>query len=244
MRLNSEIIISSSAQLREIAYGTKTYVFKADDPGEEESEDLNESLDLERGENLLELQVVGASLSADALETQGDSAPSTFCTYSFYLFEQHATPVVTGLKPTYGFTSRYVVSLDDRFLNYLNRSSLSVELHQALGLDWITLGSGQIRLQTLLEQDGRVYGTVPLTGEQGTLFVSRREERSVCQGSVYLCVSVSGTCGSRSLGSLDFSLRLRIPMTETMYHHRERLKAVDFLSSTLDQDTQVPDRLT
>ncbi|KAM7002344.1 protein fantom [Tautogolabrus adspersus] len=204
------------AQLREIAYGTKSYVFKPDVTGEEDAAEFDETLHLERGENLLELQIVGASLSADALDALGDSEPSTFCTYSFYLFELHSTPVVTGVKPTYGFTSRYIVSVDDELLNYLHRQSVTVELHQALGLDWRTLARGQLRLQQLLEQDGRVHGTIPLIG-------------------------LSDEC--RSFGSLDFWLRLRIPMTETMSLYREKLKAVGFISTALTQHTQVPERL-
>uniref|UniRef100_UPI0037E7B87E protein fantom n=1 Tax=Semicossyphus pulcher TaxID=241346 RepID=UPI0037E7B87E len=196
------------AQLRDIAYGTTAYVFKADATDEQQADEV----DLERGENLLELQVVGASLSASALEALGDSEPSTFCTYSFYLFELHSTPVVTGHKPTYGFTSKYIVSLDDQFLSYLHRQSVTVELHQALGLDWRTLANGQLRLQQLLEQDGRVHGTIPLIG-------------------------LSDEC--RSFGSLDFWLRLRIPMTETVRLYKEKLKAVGYISAALNQDTQL-----
>ena len=154
-----------SAQLRDVAYGTKTYVFKPDLTDEDEAEQLDETLHLERGENLLELQIVGATLSPSTLEVLGDGEPSTFCTYSLYLFELHSTPVVTGHKPKYGFTSKYVVSMDDRFLDYLRRRCVTVELHQALGLDWRTLATGQLRLQQLLEQDGKVYGTAPLVGE-------------------------------------------------------------------------------
>ena len=163
-----ELILSccrSSAQLRDIAYGTKTYVFRPDVTGEDEAEGFDGTLNLERGENLLELQIVSAMLSPSALEALGDSEPSTFCTYSFYLFELHSTPVVTGPKPTYGFTSKYVVSVDDQFLDYLNRYTVTVELHQALGLDWRTLATGQLQMQQLLEQDGKVHGTIPLVGE-------------------------------------------------------------------------------
>lgn len=73
--------------------------------------------------------------------------------------------MVTGHKPKYGFTSKYVVSMDDRFLDYVHRRSVTVELHQALGLDWRTVASAQVRLQQLLEHDGKVHGSVPLVGE-------------------------------------------------------------------------------
>lgn len=154
-----------SAQLRDIAYGSKAYVMKADPAAEAEEERLDETVLLERGENLLELQIVSAALSPSALELLADAQPSTFCTYSFYLFELHATPVAAGPAPRYGFTSRYVVSMDQRFLDHLQRGCISVELHQALGLDWRTLARGQLRLQPLLESEGKVHGSIPLVGE-------------------------------------------------------------------------------
>ncbi|XP_030587414.1 protein fantom isoform X3 [Archocentrus centrarchus] len=183
-------------QLRDIAYGAKTYVFKPDVTAADESD---ETLHLESGENLLELQIVGVTLSASALQALGETEPTTFCTYAFYLFELHSTPVVTGHSPKYGFTSKYVVSLDDRFLDYLHRGSVTVELHQALGLDWRTLAAGELRLQQLLEQDGKVYGSVPLIGSCDV---------------------------ARSFGSVEFWLRLRIPMTETLWLYREKMKAL------------------
>lgn len=154
-----------SAQLKEIAYGTKTFVFRPDAGDDEESEAADESFHLECGENLLELQIVGASLSPAALELLGDGEPSTFCTYAFYLFELHSTPVVAGHQPKYGYTSKYVVSMDERFLDYVHQGSVAVELHQALGLDWKTVASTQLRLQQLLEHDGKIHGSVPLVGE-------------------------------------------------------------------------------
>ena len=163
--IKHQTVCRPSAQLRDIAYGTKTYVFRPDARDEDEADEFDETLHLQRGENVLELQIVGATLSPSALELLGDSEPSTFCTYSFYLSEPHATPVVTGHKPAYGYTSKYVVSVDERFMDYLHRRCVTVELHQALGLDWTTLATGQLPLRQLLEQDGKVHGSVPLVGE-------------------------------------------------------------------------------
>ncbi|XP_029992976.1 protein fantom isoform X2 [Sphaeramia orbicularis] len=200
------------AQLRDIAYGTKAYVFKPDITDEDEADEFDETLWLERGENILELQIVSATLSPSALETLGDSEPSTFCTYCFYLFELHSTPVVTGRKPKYGFTSKYMVSMDDQFLDYLHRGSVTVELHQALGLDWKTLATGQLRLQQVLEQDGKAHGTIPLVGLSDNV---------------------------RSFGSVDYWLRLRIPMTETILLFKEKVKAMGYISPALNEDGQL-----
>ncbi|XP_015254353.1 PREDICTED: protein fantom [Cyprinodon variegatus] len=151
-------------QLRDAAYGTKTQVFKAELTEEDESD---EAVNLERGENLLELQIVGATLSPSALKVLNDEDPYTFCTYSFYLFEPHSTPVMSGRCPRYGYTSKYVVSMDDPFMDYLHRGSVTVDLHQALGVDWRTPAAAQLRLHQLLEQEGKVFGSIPLWSHQG-----------------------------------------------------------------------------
>ncbi|XP_078112421.1 LOW QUALITY PROTEIN: protein fantom [Sander vitreus] len=200
------------AQLRDIAYGTKPYVSKQDVIEEDGANEFDETLRLERGENLMELQIVSAALSPSALQALGDGEPSTFCTYAFYHFELHATPVTAGRTPAYGFTSQYVVSVDELFLEYLQRGCVSVELHQALGLDWRTLARAQIRLQALLERDGKVHGTAPLVGASDD---------------------------SRSFGSVDYWLQLRLPMTETIRLYKEKLKAAGYVHTALNQDAQL-----
>ncbi|XP_028442097.1 protein fantom isoform X2 [Perca flavescens] len=200
------------AQLRDIAYGTKTFVSKQEVTEEDEADRFDESLRLESGENLMELQIVGATLSPSALQALGDGGPSTFCTYAFYHFELHATPVAAGRTPAYGFTSQYVVSVDELFLEYLQRGCVSVELHQALGLDWRTLARAQIRLQALLERDGKVHGTAPLVGASDD---------------------------SRSFGSVDYWLQLRLPMTETIRLYKEKLQAAGYSHTALNRDAQL-----
>ncbi|XP_061532418.1 protein fantom isoform X2 [Phycodurus eques] len=169
------------AQLQDVAYGTRSVVVAADAPDE------NRSPPLERGENLVEVQIVGATLSAAALEALSDPVPSTFCTYAFYLFELHSTPVATGSVPRYGFTSRYVVSVDQDFLEYVGKRQLRVEMHQALGLRWKTVASAALDLRRLL-RDGAVAGTLPLFGSSGE---------------------------DSSFGSVDYWIKLRHPIGES-----------------------------
>lgn len=42
-----------------------------------------------------------------------------------------------------------------------------------------------------------------------------------------------------SFGSVDYWLRLRVPMTETIRLYKEKAKAVDYIHSALNQDAQV-----
>ncbi|XP_019729456.1 protein fantom isoform X2 [Hippocampus comes] len=165
------------AQLRDVAYGAKSV----------SAQDRDQSPALEDGENLVELQIIGATLSAAALEALGDPAPSTFCTYAFYLFDLHATPVATGPTPHYGFTSQYVVSVDRGFLEYVRERRLCVEMHQALGLRWKTMATAALDLRRLL-RDGAAAGTLPLVGNYGE---------------------------DTSFGSLEYWIKLRNPIAES-----------------------------
>ncbi|XP_024136739.1 protein fantom [Oryzias melastigma] len=172
------------AKIKDVAYSTKAVTTRA------EPADAGEAPEASGGtscENVVEFQIIGVSLSPTALQTLGDAELSTFCTYSFYRFKLHATPVVTGFNPKYNFTSTFELSMDQHLLDYLDNSSVTVELHQTLHLDWKTLGRGEIRLQDLLGSEGSVRGSVLLFG----------------------------TKGAQCLGSLEYSMRLKTPVTKT-----------------------------
>ncbi|XP_056137838.1 protein fantom [Lampris incognitus] len=200
------------AQLKDIAYGTKAYVFKPDITDEDMADEFDETVHLERGENLLEIHIGSATFFPSALEALGDREPSTFCTYGFYDFELHSTPVIMGERPDYSFTSQYVIRMDDFFLEYLHTCSVTLEMHLAMGLDFRTLAAGQLQLQQLLEQDSKVHGTVQLIGVSGEM---------------------------QSFGSVDYWMRLRVPMQQTIGLFKERVKALRYISSVLVEEEQL-----
>ncbi|XP_055011882.1 protein fantom-like [Boleophthalmus pectinirostris] len=144
----------------------KAYVFKPNVGEEEETEEFSESLHLEPGENVLELQISNVSLSPSALQSLSDPEPYTFWAYTLHLCDLHSTTFVSGRCPRYSFTSRYVVRMDQAFLDCMIQSTVTVKMYQVPGLDQTTrrLASGQIRLQPLTEQEGKIHGTVPLIG--------------------------------------------------------------------------------
>ncbi|RXN01258.1 hypothetical protein EOD39_7342 [Acipenser ruthenus] len=90
---------SSKSQLKDIACGTKQYKFKAEITDEDRVDEFDETIHLERGENLFEIHVSKVNFSPEALRAFGDREPSTFCTYAFYDFKLQATPVVRGSQP-------------------------------------------------------------------------------------------------------------------------------------------------
>uniref|UniRef100_A0A4W5KX13 RPGRIP1 like n=1 Tax=Hucho hucho TaxID=62062 RepID=A0A4W5KX13_9TELE len=195
------------AQLKDIAYGTKSHVFKPEVTDDDVADEFDETVHLERGENLLEIHIGMATLSPVALETLSDREPSTFCTYAFYDFELQATPVVRGARPAYGFTSQYVVRVDDLFLQYLHTGSVTLELQLARGMDFTTVAVGQLRLTQLLENASKAHGTVQLVGVAGEV---------------------------QSFGSVEYWVRLRVPMEQAIRLYKERVKALGYLSSAFN----------
>uniref|UniRef100_A0A8C2C448 RPGRIP1 like n=1 Tax=Cyprinus carpio TaxID=7962 RepID=A0A8C2C448_CYPCA len=202
------------AQLKDIAYGTKTHVFRPDVTSDDVTDEFDESLRLARGENLLEIHLGKAQFSPEAVENLKDKDPSTFCTYAFYDFELQSTAVVRGARPAYNLTSQYLVRVDELFLNYLHSSSVTVEVQLAEGLSFRTVAAGQLRLNQLLERDGKVFGIIKLVGVTDEIQV---------------------------FGALEYWLKLRVPMEQAIRLYKERVKALGYLNTSMrDSQASVP----
>jgi len=61
-------------------------------------EELDESIKLERGENLFEINVAKLTLSKEALIALDDREPSLFVTYAFYDYDLVSTPIMKSAK--------------------------------------------------------------------------------------------------------------------------------------------------
>ncbi|XP_039255957.2 protein fantom-like [Styela clava] len=192
-------------QLHDVAYGTKQFKYKPEDEDEVEAE--NETFDfarLERGENLLEISITKVSLSRDAIQAIDDREPSTFITFAFYDYELVSTPIIKSGSPRFDFTSQYIVKVDDLLLHHLQKDSTLVELHQAFGTEYTTICACKIRFNQLLDKpQGKLHGTAILTG--------------IKDGANY--------------GTLDFWVRLRVPMDQAIRLYKERTKALGYLSA-------------
>ncbi|XP_026569800.1 protein fantom [Pseudonaja textilis] len=205
------------AQLKDIAYGTKQYKFRPDMIADEAMDDFDETAHLERGENLFEIHIGRVVFSPEAARSFGDQEPSTFCTYAFYDFELQTTPVVQGLSPAYNFTSQYLVRVDDGFLQYLQKSATALEIHLAHGIDFETVAACQLRFHEVLEKNGRVCGSTILIG------VGREIQ---------------------NYGTVEYWVRLRVPMDQAMRLYKERAKALGYIAANLkDQASPAPNPL-
>ncbi|XP_018418634.1 PREDICTED: X-linked retinitis pigmentosa GTPase regulator-interacting protein 1 [Nanorana parkeri] len=197
----SSRIQNLEAQLKDIAYGTIPYRHKDEEsPSPEVSPSPPPTL--QRGETLFEIHIGGICFSAHGIRVVDDPQPITFCIYSLYDFETHATPVVTEIRPQYNFTSCYAVTPDPEFLCYLRLGTVTVELNQVIGGEHRELARGRLRLDTVLQSTDRVHGTVMMTDATG-----------------------------ENIGELDYWLRQHGPLSRTQCLKRQKSKAKVYLST-------------
>nr|XP_048282741.1 protein fantom isoform X2 [Myodes glareolus] len=192
------------AQLKDIAYGTKQYKFKPEIMPDDSVDEFDETIHLERGENLFEIHINKVTFSSETLQASGDKEPVTFCTYAFYDFELQTTPIVQGLHPEYNFTSQYLVHVNDLFLQYIQKNTVTLELHQAYSTDYETIASCQLRFHEILEKSGRIFCTASLVGTKGDI---------------------------PNFGTVEYWFRLRVPMDQAIRLYRERAKALGYITS-------------
>ncbi|XP_045674935.1 protein fantom [Phyllostomus hastatus] len=201
------------AQLKDIAYGTKQYRFKPEILPDDSVDEFDETIHLERGENLLEIHINKVAFSSEVLQASGDREPATFCTYAFYDFELQTTPVVRGPHPEYNLTSRYLVHVDDLFLHYIQRNTVTLEVHQAYGPDYETIAACQLRFHELLEKSGRIFCTAGLVGTKGDI---------------------------PNFGTVEYWFQLRVPVDQAIRLYRERAKALGYITSSFKGPEQTP----
>ncbi|XP_063293436.1 protein fantom [Pelobates fuscus] len=199
------------AQLKDIAYGTKQFKFTPDITSDDDVVEFDESVKLERGENLFEIHISKVTFSPAASQSFGDQEPATFCTYAFYDFEMQTTPVVRGMQPAYDFTSQYTVHVDDFFLQYVQKSTARLEVHLAFGTDYQTVAMCQLRFHDILEKSGRIFSSAMLVGLDSKI---------------------------QNYGTVEYWIRLRVPMEQAIRLYKERAKALGYITSNLREPEQ------
>ncbi|XP_070583716.1 X-linked retinitis pigmentosa GTPase regulator-interacting protein 1 isoform X2 [Erythrolamprus reginae] len=152
-------------KLKGVAYGTR--IVRLPDNDVDDEGVPSKVLKLQHGENLFELHIFGAVLSAEAVQLLGDPELLTFCTYAFYDFETQCTPLAQGVRPHYNFTSQYVVRIDPFFMQYLQGATSRLDLHLASAVDHTTLASCWLHFGQVLNREEQVLCTAILHGPKG-----------------------------------------------------------------------------
>lgn len=153
-------------KLKDVAYGTRVVRLRPPDSDVDDEGVPSKVLKLQHGENLFELHISGAILSAEAVQLLGDPELLSFCTYAFYDFETHCTPLAHGIRPHYNFTSQYVVQVDSFFMQYLQGATSRLDLHVASAVDHTTLASCWLHFGQVLNSAEQVHCTAVLRGKK------------------------------------------------------------------------------
>ncbi|PAA67348.1 hypothetical protein BOX15_Mlig004133g2, partial [Macrostomum lignano] len=200
-------------QLRDVAYGTKQFAL-LDQQNQLQSEEadgvdeIDETVHLQNGENLVELHVGRLTLTDEGIQLLGgDSNPSLFCTWPFYVCELQTTDVLraAGGVAEFNKTVQYVVKVDDSFLHYINKEKARLELYHSVGVTYHQVAACRLYFRELLDSKP----TAPVSG--------RAQLVSVDGGTV--------------VGCLDYWMRMRVPMEQAMRLYRERAKALGYMSA-------------
>ncbi|KAM5263740.1 protein fantom isoform 2-T2 [Ctenodactylus gundi] len=200
------------AQLKDIAYGTKQYKFKPEIMPDDSVDEFDETIHLERGENLFEIHINKVTFSSEIVQASGDKEPVTFCTYAFYDFELQTSPVVRGLHPEYNFTSQYLVHVNDLFLQYIQKNTITLEVHQAYSTEYETIAACQLRFHEILEKSGRIFCSANLVGTKEDI---------------------------PNFGTVEYWFQLRVPMDQAIRLYQERAKALGYITSNFKEAEQV-----
>ncbi|NXW64226.1 FTM protein, partial [Eurystomus gularis] len=201
------------AQLRDIAYGTKPHKFRAEILPGDPVDEFDETLHLKRGENLFEIHISKVIFSSGALQAFGDCEPATFCTYGFYDLGLQTTPVAYGHSPSYDFTSQYLVQANDCFLHYIQQNNVTLEVHRVYGTDYETVAACELKFHEILENSGKIYSTANLVGIKGNI---------------------------QNYGTLEYWIRLRVPVDQAISLYKERCKALGYITSNFREREQPP----
>ncbi|UJR37682.1 hypothetical protein I4U23_030377 [Adineta vaga] len=207
--------------LKDVAYGTRQYRVQEQPTtdGNLNNELIEDAIELERGQNLIEIHISRASFNERALEYFGkNNEPSTFCSIEFFEHELQMTPIIKGRIPEYNFTAQYIVNVDDFLLYYLQKEYTLIELHQTVGQSFQTIAACKLSLKQLVE------------GNQGRL-----------HGTAKLIASHQNNIDIGAFGVIEYWVRLRVPMEQAFRLLKEKMKAQGYIATTSRQSTKTSD---
>lgn len=205
----AEKIKKLQKQIKDIAYGTHQYVVQPHEIAAQAAAhepDAFDQVDLQYGENLVEICIVDTHFMQDAIAQFDGAEVQTFVTYDFFEHESELTAIVPGYQPTFGNSSRYVVQVTDHFLRYLQTGSMQIELHRAVGTKYDTIAIGQIKFDTVILE--------------GKLGANRKLSASVTLRAVDRPEVV--------FAEVHYWLRFRLPLDQALRDYNARAKAIDY----------------
>lgn len=204
-------IIQLQKQFENIVYGTHQIKITDDSVVDPRTGFMSASAaaepfqgNLARGENLMQMHLLRLDITEDGRGFFKTTAPSLFVTLDFFDFETNCTKVHTGLRIPLNHTCNYKVQVNETFLRYLLKGYMLIEVHQAIGSTFHTVGLSHTRFAHLLDDE--------------TVAAGRKFPMAV---QIF-----SSSDPSAILAVLHFWVRFQVPMDRAFRLYRERLKAL------------------
>ena len=167
-------------------------------------------------ENILDLFIGEAEFYQSALEgvlrkqVSITSSFLSFLTVDFYNMETQSTSLCESLRPKYNIHISFKVAVNDAFIKTLQTGYIYLEGHASKGDSHITFARASIPLKDLLTRTGAISELNTKTG--------------VIEG---MTVLVSNFDGKTSVGSHNYKIRMRHPLSEAMRWFREKEEIVE-----------------
>ena len=167
-------------------------------------------------ENILDLWLGEAEFYQSALEAalRGQvsitSAFLSFLTVDFYNMETQSTSLCDSIRPKYNVHISFKINVNDSFIKTLQTGYIYLEGHASRGDSHMTFCRASIPLKELLTRAGAISELNTKTG--------------VIESMVVL---VSNFDGKTSIGSQNYKMRMRNPLSEAMRWYREKEEIVE-----------------
>ena len=214
--LRGHKIAQLEAQLKNIVYGTTKV------PVKEQVVSTEEAFNLAKGQNVIDIHIEAGLLSDEALslfhdlglDNEDPHLMTTFVMFDFYEFETQVSPLGLGLKPHFGHTSRFTLYVDDFFLYYLQRNGMTFHICRSNGIEFIEIGTCIVTFQDLLKVTDK-------TGKHqyyGDIFALEDKKKTI--------------------GKLDYSLTVQVPMAQAIRAFKERTVALNLLTASEKDETE------
>jgi protein fantom len=105
-------------------------------------------INLRPGQNMISVHLKAAIFSQDGCEylekkkkiNYKQTEFTTCATIDFADFETEVSSLGFGIKPCYDYTSNYILTIDDYFLNYLETTSIPITIYHTNGMEFIPIG--------------------------------------------------------------------------------------------------------
>jgi hypothetical protein len=127
----------------------------------------------------------------------------TLCTLDFYNHRTETTQMGEGLRPNYQTQFSFKNKVDDFYVSFLQRQPLKLDIYISRNNSAVHMGHAEVILRSLIERESMSSAKTPLIQD-------------------FITVYGVGADGNKAIGTIQYKMRLRKPIQESMRYYREK----------------------